>query len=89
MFLHLSDILFTGERVWYRGCVWYRGGVYGIERGCLPGGVCPEGGISADTPTPSPPPMATATVGTHPTGMHSCFLLCLSLGPGPSPVQCV
>ena len=34
----------------------------------------------ADTPdekTPSSPEMATAVDGTHPTGMHSCFVLCL------------
>ena len=51
--------------------------------------VCPQGGVclsacwdapsGADNPleqTPTPPPQQTATVadGTHPTGMHSCYI---------------
>ena len=39
-------------------------------------GVWPGGGGSQ---TPPHPEMATAAVGTHPTGVHSCWCLCLAV----------
>ena len=62
-----------------------KGVVEGSSRGGLqahtwggvpaPGGVCCSGGLLQNgVQTPSPM-MATATGGTHPTGMHSCFTL--------------
>ena len=45
--------------------------------GVLPrGGGCFLGGCLVETPLPG---MATAAGGTHPTGMHSCFLCCMSV----------
>ena len=38
--------------------------------GCLPGGVCQGRGRLGRHPAPE---MTTAAVGTHSTGMHSCF----------------
>ena len=59
MFLH---VFICPQR---RGGGWYRGG-------SLPGG----GGVFAQEvsrqTSPGPPEMATAAVGTNPTGMHSC-----------------
>ena len=48
---------------WYKGCV--------CLGACLPGAGCHSGGVGVYIP---PPQMATAMVGTHPTGMHTCFL---------------
>ena len=60
-----------------RGCfvegVWCRGrcGVEGVSaRGCLLRGVPAQGGLSGCVCPSSE--MATAIVGTHPTGMHTC-----------------
>ena len=83
--LHVSVILFMGEGVCaIPACI-----VGGIPAclaagGCLPRGVC-SGGVSAlggvcfqdgglEIPLPR---KQTATVadGTHPTGMHSCYLI--------------
>ena len=49
-----------------------RGGVCLLEGGSAPGGTC-SGGVGGGG---RPPRKQTATVadGTHPTGMHSCFL---------------
>ena len=52
------------------GCM-VRGGAW--SGGCMvPGGAWSQGGAGGD------PPMATAAGGTHPTGMHSCFIQILS-----------
>ena len=44
------------------------------SRGVSPG-PHPGGCIPACTEADPPPPTATAAGGTHPTGMHSCYLL--------------
>ena len=45
------------------------GGIWSEGVGCLVRG--------GDRPSsPSSPEMVTAAVGTHPTGMHSCYELC-------------
>ena len=75
MFSQASVILSTGGHAWQgvcvvgvmhgRGRVW-QGGMYG--RGGVHGrGAC----MAGET--------ATAADGTHPTGMHSCFILYSSL----------
>ena len=55
-----------GGHTWWRGCAWWRGHVW--QRGaCMA-----KGSILACTP---PPDTAGHCVGgTHPTGMHSCFM---------------
>ena len=45
-------------------------GVYLVRGGCLVRGV---GVFSAQRRGRHPPEMATAAVGTHPTGMHYCL----------------
>ena len=73
MFLHLSVILFT----WGGGCPGPGPGGYpglGESRPRLGG--CPgPGGVQVQAWRQTPP---TAADGTHPTGMHSCFLLPLA-----------
>ena len=53
-------------------------------RGCLPGGVCPGLGVCPGGCLPEGicpgrhtllPKTAIEAGGTHPTGMHSCFLM--------------
>ena len=66
----MSAILFTGE-VPVPGGVPGRGG--SAPGGGL-GGVCSQGGAWW-----RPPGTATAAGGTHPTGMHSCFMLLFTL----------
>ena len=60
-----------------RGRFWLGLGVFSEVGGCLlgegGGGFLIRVGEEADTPLPK---MATAVVGTHPTGMHSCVWLC-------------
>ena len=53
-----------GVGAWYRGVCMVPGGAW--SRG---EGVHGPGGCMVETP-----PTATAEGGTHPTGMHSCFL---------------
>ena len=47
-----------------------------LSIGCLPNGVCLggslPGGVCLRVYTPHPLEMASAAVGTHPTGMHTC-----------------
>ena len=52
---------------WSRGCIQTQSQAQGVyrPRGCIP--ACTEADTSQQT--------ATAADGTHPTGMHSCFLL--------------
>ena len=61
-----------GKVIFSQACViMFTGGVPGPGRVCLVRGVLclVPGGPGGD-----PPQTATATGGTHPTGMHSCFL---------------
>ena len=56
-----------------RGCTWSRGGACSggwLLLGGLVWGMPALGGCLVETP----PPTATAAGGTHPTGMHSCYL---------------
>ena len=57
-------------RIWEGGCgqrgVW----AGSVDRGCVDRG-CWQGYM--DGGCALPPEMATAAVGTHPTGMHTCF----------------
>ena len=84
MFLYLSIILSTVEgAIWYMWCG-IEGGVclgsvcpargYGIEgvSARRVAGQTPHH-RQADTPPPPCHEMATAAVGTYPTGMHSCY----------------
>ena len=70
-----------GGGAWSQGGAWSRG-VHGSGRCLLPGGwgcmvpgglLLVGGGCLVETP----PPTATAAGGTHPTGMHSCWVLFL------------
>ena len=67
MFLQVSVILFTGGGgvgVWPGGSQAHtQGGLQAHTWGCIP--ACTE----ADTPW-----MATAAGGSHPAGMHSCYI---------------
>ena len=88
IFLHLSVILFTGGSAWQGEGRWQRGmcgGRWGVQvcmaGGCMVGCIRGKGHVcwgdvhgrvhawQCDT--------ATAADGTHPTGMHSCFLISL------------
>ena len=65
--MHGKGVCMTGD-ICGRGmhgrvCVW-QGGMHG--RGCTWQGACIMGGVCMAEE------MATAVVGTHPTGMHSC-----------------
>ena len=67
------------------GGLWSEGGCLVWEGGgwCLIcGGVWSEGG----TTPPPPPEMATAAIGTHPTGMYSCMIGVSSSGKTGEPV---
>ena len=48
-------------------------GVLGLVGAWSQGGACSGGGLLRGVPG-GDPPMATAAGGTHPTGMHSCFV---------------
>ena len=53
-------------------CTWTGGGIEGVSArgmGCLIGG----GGCLIGGGVHSPPEMATAAVGKHPTGMITCY----------------
>ena len=67
MFLLVSVILFTvGSLSTRRVCL----------LGGLPtGGICLLGGILSRGCLDGYPTVAIAAVGTHPTGMHSCFVI--------------
>ena len=77
IFLHLFVILFTGGMPGPGGCL-LRGG--SAPGGSGPAGVSGPGGVSAPRGclvpggclVETPPRMATAAGGMHPTGMHSC-----------------
>ena len=59
--------------------------VMGLAKGCNKECMCGEGrkhpppNLEADSPQPRSNPVETSTetVGTHPTGMHSCFEIIL------------
>ena len=86
MFLHVCVILFTGGGVLSQHALqvvsqhalqqvsWGRCLLLG---GCLFRGGCSRGVCSEGVPGGDPPGTATAAGGTHPTGMHSCYLLYL------------
>ena len=48
-------------------------GAWSQRRVCSRGGAWSRGVCSGGVPGEDPPETATATGGTHPTGMHSCF----------------
>ena len=75
MFLQACVILFTGGSAWSRGVP---GPGRGLVRGggCLvPGGYLLWGCLVLGGCLVEPPGTATAAGGTHPIGMHSCYLL--------------
>ena len=71
---------------WYWGGAWSQGvlgglggGVWGWDFGGLvQGGCMVMGFLSRGVPGRDHPGTATAVGSTHPTGMHSCFLSCLT-----------
>ena len=56
-------VCMAGGMHWGAGCM--HGGMHG--RGCVVGGACVAG------------KMAIAAGGMHPTGMHSCYRICVGL----------
>ena len=79
MFLHLCVVLFTGRGL-------HSGGVC-IQGVCIPGGVCI--GEGADPPSDTTG-YGKRVGGTHPTGIHSCFIILITkiwgrLGRGSEP----
>ena len=85
MFLHLSVILFMGGGSLSRGSL--SGGLY--PSGSLSRGVCVRrrplsrgasvqggGSLSIDGALSGKPPKRLRAAGTHPTGMHSCYIHC-------------
>ena len=83
MFLQVSVILFMGG-AWSRGwCLLpgegrgylLLGDVCSQEVPAPGGGACSQGGAWWRPP----PPTAIAVGGTHPTGMHSCYMICMIL----------
>ena len=85
-----GGVCFLGVCMLPRGCACFPGGVHTSGGGvcasggcvCFPGGVhasrgCVSGGHACNTPPPSLIPRDTVgqwAGGTHPTGMHSCFI---------------
>ena len=60
------------------------GGLPGLEGGLVPGGLPGAGGSAPGRFAPGgclveTPPTATAAGGTHPTGMHSSYIICIAL----------
>ena len=56
-----------GKHAWQRGCAW--------QGACVAEGECMAGGgacVAGET--------AIAAGGTHPTGMHSCYIYCVFSG---------
>ena len=72
MFLHMSVILSTGGVPLQGGGVW-SGGAWSWGRAGLGGLVLGVPGLGGAWWRP-PLQTATAACGTHPTGMHSCFI---------------
>ena len=79
MFSQASVILFTGGGLWQRPPGRHPLGRYPLGKhpplGRHPSTQCMQGYILPSACWETPPLMATAADGMHPTGMHSCFKL--------------